>query len=77
MPPESLFLDVKVIKKYSLCEGPGDDCSFVQTANKHTRKTRKQQQKNGEKGEKSHQQQQNLKKRKFLLFIESGMTYTV
>ena len=33
--------------------------------------------KNGEKGEKSHQQQQNLKKRKFLLFIESGMTYTV
>ena len=40
LPPESLFLDVKVIKKYSLCEGCGDDCGFVENR-KQTRKTTK------------------------------------
>lgn len=69
MSPESLFLDVKVIKKYSLCEGPGDDCSFVQKANKHTRKTRKQQQKKTEKKEKKVINSNKIKKKENFFFL--------
>ena len=42
LPPESLFLDVKVIKRYSLCEGSGDDCGFVENRKQTNKQTNKQ-----------------------------------
>ena len=47
LPPEPLFFDVKVIKKYSLCEGSGDDCGFVENRKQTNKQTNKQANKQG------------------------------
>ena len=71
--PESLFLDVKVIKKYSLCEGSGDDCGFVEN--------RKQTSKENKETEQWKQQNiinsNKIKMVTLLLCIESGLTYSM
>ena len=53
LPPEPLFLDVKVIKKYSLCEGSGDDCGFVENRKQTNKQTNKENNKKQNKGKKS------------------------
>jgi len=42
LPQESLFLDFTVNKRYSLCEGFGDDCGFVENRKQTNKQTNKQ-----------------------------------
>ena len=73
LSPESLFLDVKVIKKFSLCEGSGDDCGFVENRKQTNKQGKQQKTEQGEKVINSNE----IRWWYILLSIESGMTYSM